>query len=107
MGTGFDLHILRLKNYDLGGTLAIDWHYVLAKPSAAPPANPSYARQLFPDLSSLGNFYLIGMYNNIGTIMRFTKNNGQISFKLDLQNVVSSSTYTGANDVQSYDYIVG
>lgn len=83
MGLAYDLHILRIKNYDLGGTLALDWHYKLAKPTGSSAASATYARQLFPDVSSTSYFYIAGMYNNIGTIMKFGKNNGAISFKLD------------------------
>lgn len=100
MGSKFDMHFIRIKNHDLGGTLAIDWHYMLEKPTGAPAAYQSMARQLFPDLSSTSYIYIAGMYNNVGTIMKLDKNNGRVQFKLDFKN-----TATAATDVSSIDQI--
>ena len=57
------------------------------------------------DLADNSQFYILGQYNNAGSIMKFQKRDAKLVFKVDFQDLLA--TTIGLTDITAYSQIQG
>ncbi|CDW72642.1 UNKNOWN [Stylonychia lemnae] len=103
MNLAYTINIIRILNNNLGEKLKIDWHMHYNKPVGAPPAFGNQPRYLFNDNDDDKNFYIVGQYNLMGSVIKFSKGNANIKYRLSFMrgSITGLGTF-GLTDITTY-----